>query len=324
MKHNAGKVMVLWLLAAMGLCLRPDALLAYVDISPDSLSGWLKASSPPYLLDVREQDEYVARYIPGAVLFPYTTGVLQKRYGKLPASGPIVVICKSGTRSASASQFLESLPGGKFNNRLYRLNGGMDAWKGQVVLNDNGGVSRQKVLFEMFTASWCSSCLISNKYLDDTFLETGAAIAMIRYHVLDVGFETPTIRVNFLGQKSTPDLFIDGAKEIYPDYLTYSSFYDFRQINSTLTISLMGRQPANAADSGLVKVELTGSATVSLDSLNLFVVLTESSIDPAKWSPPYTPPNGETIYNDAMRVMVTGQSGQRRPIQPREKIEIQT
>ncbi|MCE5273402.1 Omp28-related outer membrane protein [bacterium] len=324
MRFHAGKATTLGLLAAAVLCLRTAALFAYVDISPDSLSSWLSSANPPYLLDVREQDEFVGRHIPGAVLFPYNTGVLQTRYGKLPASGPIVVICKAGTRSASAAQFLEGLPGGGFNGRLSRLNGGMDAWKGLVVLDDTNGADRQKVLFEMFTASWCSFCFSSNKYLDDTFLDTDAPIAMIRYHVADVGFDTPTTRVNFLGQKTTPDLFIDGAKEIYPDYFTVSSFNEFRQTKSPLTISLLGRKPASAADSGLLKVKLSAGATIGPDSLNLFVVLTESGIDPTKWDPPHIPENGEKIFDNAMRAMVTGQSGQRFAIQPGEKLEIQT
>lgn len=306
---------------------RPLMVSAYQDISPDSLNKWLKSSAPPYLLDVREQDEYVARYISGAVLFPYNSGVFQKRIGKLPSSGPIVVICKGGSRSDLAAKFLEGLAGAPFKDRLFRLQGGMDAWKGPAVLSDVAGVKREKVLFEMFTASWCSYCFVSNKYIDDKFIDEGLPIAMIRYHYADVGFVTPQERVTFLYPKGSsagvPDLFIDGAKEIYPDYATNVMVTEAGNTPATLTILLLGKKPS-AADSGVLKVKMTGSATVSLDSLNLFIVLTESGIDPRKWIPPYTPPNGETIYDNAMREMVTGQSGLRFAIQPGENMEIQT
>jgi rhodanese-related sulfurtransferase len=327
MKARTDKIIQLFALLVAFFCFGcPVAASAYQDISPDSLSKWIKSSSSPYLLDVREQDEYVARYIAGAVLFPYNSGVLQKRYGKLPSSGPIVVICKAGSRSDLAAKFLEGLAGAPFKDRVFRLQGGMDAWKGPAVLNDIAGVARKKVLFEMFTASWCSYCYASNKYLDESFIDEGLPIAMIRYHYADVGFVTPQDRVTFLYPKGSsvgvPDLFIDGAKEIYPDYVTYNMVSEAGNVPASLTIALLGNKPG-AADSGVLKVELTGSATVSLDSLNLFVVLTESGIDPMKWNPPYTPPNGETIFDNAMREMVTGQSGLRFAVQPGEKIEIQ-
>ncbi len=316
---------VVALLAVLFNLAQPPSVVAYQEVSPDSLNKWLKSSNPPYLLDVREQDEYIARYISGAVLFPYNSGVLQKRYGKLPSSGPVVVICKGGSRADLAAKYLEGLAGAPFKDRLFRLQGGMDAWKGPAVMSDIAGVTREKVLFEMFTASWCDYCFVSNKYLDDTFIDEGLPIAMIRYHYADVGFVTPQDRVNFFypkGSSGVPDLFIDGAKEIYPDYVTYNMISEAENAPATLTVSLLGKKPS-AADSGVLKVKMTGSATVSLDSLNLFIVLTESGIDPRKWNPPYAPPNGETIYDNAMREMVTGQSGLRFAIQPGEKMELQ-
>jgi molybdopterin-guanine dinucleotide biosynthesis protein A/rhodanese-related sulfurtransferase len=57
-----------------------------------------------YVLDVRRQDEYDAGHVPGAVLLPLDQ--LEARRSEVPADRPILVICKSGARSAAAVQAL--------------------------------------------------------------------------------------------------------------------------------------------------------------------------------------------------------------------------
>ena len=57
-----------------------------------------------YVLDVRQADEYEAGHVPGAVLVPLDQ--LEGRAGEVPADRPVLVICKSGGRSAKAQQFL--------------------------------------------------------------------------------------------------------------------------------------------------------------------------------------------------------------------------
>jgi rhodanese-related sulfurtransferase len=57
-----------------------------------------------YVLDVRQPDEYEAGHVPGAVLVPL--GELGGRMGELPQDRPLLVICKSGGRSANAVQAL--------------------------------------------------------------------------------------------------------------------------------------------------------------------------------------------------------------------------
>ena len=105
----------------------------YVDISADSLHAWIASGDSLVLLDVREQSEYDPRHIPGAVLMPWNSGVLPQLYGTLPAQTPIVVICKAGSRSASAAAFLESTDPDSFAGYVYRLVGGMDGWSYEVI-----------------------------------------------------------------------------------------------------------------------------------------------------------------------------------------------
>lgn len=56
------------------------------------------------VLDVREPDEWAAGHIPDATLIPL--GELQARLGELPTDRNIVVVCRSGNRSAEGRDIL--------------------------------------------------------------------------------------------------------------------------------------------------------------------------------------------------------------------------
>lgn len=57
-----------------------------------------------YVLDVRQPDEYEAGHVPGAVLVPLDQ--LEARQSEVPSDRSLLVICKSGGRSAKAVQVL--------------------------------------------------------------------------------------------------------------------------------------------------------------------------------------------------------------------------
>ncbi|MCU1486098.1 MAG: hypothetical protein JWN67_2844 [Actinomycetia bacterium] len=59
-----------------------------------------------YVLDVRQPDEYEAGHVPGAVLVPLDQ--LEARQAEVPTDRPLLVICKSGGRSAKAVQVLSA------------------------------------------------------------------------------------------------------------------------------------------------------------------------------------------------------------------------
>jgi phage shock protein E len=106
---------------------------AFVGISADSLHAWIASGDSLVLLDVREQYEYDPRHIPGAILMPWSSEVVQQRYSTLPAHVPIVVICKAGSRSAYAAAFLEEEDPESFVGYIYVLVGGMDGWPYEVI-----------------------------------------------------------------------------------------------------------------------------------------------------------------------------------------------
>lgn len=82
----------------------------------------LVESGDALLLDVREHDEWRAGHAPQAVHIPL--GELAQRFKELPRGQRIVAVCRSGGRSARAT---ESLRGAGLN--VDNVGGGMKAWE---------------------------------------------------------------------------------------------------------------------------------------------------------------------------------------------------
>ncbi len=85
------------------------------------------------LLDVREQPEWDAGHIDGAVHIPMTE--LNTRQGEIPSGREIVCVCRSGQRSAMVTQ---ALAGAGYD--AHNLEGGMLAWaeSRQAIVTDAG------------------------------------------------------------------------------------------------------------------------------------------------------------------------------------------
>lgn len=74
------------------------------EISVAELRRRLATSDRPFLLDVRQPEEFAETRIEGAVLIPL--GELGQRVGELKKDIETVVICRSGGRSGRACEFL--------------------------------------------------------------------------------------------------------------------------------------------------------------------------------------------------------------------------
>src|SRR5271169_67704 len=88
-----------------------------------------------WLLDVREDDEWAAGHVPGATHIPL--GQLGARTAELPQDFQIYVICRSGVRSARATQALNGAGWQALN-----VAGGMQDWAaaGRPMVTDSGAV----------------------------------------------------------------------------------------------------------------------------------------------------------------------------------------
>ncbi len=80
------------------------------------------AEPHPFLLDVREPDEWSAGHAPTAVHVPM--GEVVARSDEIPRDADVVVVCRSGHRSAAVTGYLSQ--GGW---RARNLDGGMMAWR---------------------------------------------------------------------------------------------------------------------------------------------------------------------------------------------------
>ena len=88
-------------------------------VSARTASSMVEAGA--LLIDVRELDEWQEGHAPLAVLVPM--GEVQARREELPEDKPIVVVCRSGGRSAAITEALRAQGYEAFN-----LTGGMCAW----------------------------------------------------------------------------------------------------------------------------------------------------------------------------------------------------
>lgn len=74
------------------------------------------------IVDVRQPDEFRGGHIAGAKLIPLNE--LQQRMGELPKDTEILCVCRSGSRSGSATSKLNSA-----GYKAVNLRGGMTGWQ---------------------------------------------------------------------------------------------------------------------------------------------------------------------------------------------------
>jgi|WetSurMetagenome_2_1015567.scaffolds.fasta_scaffold1125698_1 rhodanese-related sulfurtransferase len=91
-------------------------------IDATELRGKITGAKAPFLLDVRQPEEYRGGHIAGARLIPL--GELETRLGELPKDREIACICASGSRSVAAARKLMAA-----GYTVSSLTGGMMAWQ---------------------------------------------------------------------------------------------------------------------------------------------------------------------------------------------------
>src|SRR5688572_986675 len=96
------------------------------EITPVELKKKMDAGETPFVLDVREPNEYQINKIAGSTLIPL--GELPRRYQELPRDREIIAQCKMGGRSAKAMEFLKTVG---FTN-VKNLRGGILEWIDKV------------------------------------------------------------------------------------------------------------------------------------------------------------------------------------------------
>jgi rhodanese-related sulfurtransferase len=95
------------------------------DISVEDLKRMRDQGADFVLIDVREEQEFADGHLNGKLI---PLGQLMERLGELDASAHTVVYCRSGGRSAHATQ---QLRGAGFQN-AWNVSGGILAWSERI------------------------------------------------------------------------------------------------------------------------------------------------------------------------------------------------
>lgn len=95
-------------------------------INVTELKSWMDSGKQFKLIDVREPLEYQTGHINGVSI---PMGEVLQRISEIPADEDVVIHCKSGGRSGSVCNYLETELG--YSN-LYNLEGGIMAWKNTI------------------------------------------------------------------------------------------------------------------------------------------------------------------------------------------------
>ena len=96
----------------------------YIDLSSDDYRQQFQsgASGDYQLIDVREDDEYGAAHIPGAINIPLSE--FMARVDEIDEELPALLVCNTGVRSSQAAMYLASLG----YEELYNLEDGTKGW----------------------------------------------------------------------------------------------------------------------------------------------------------------------------------------------------
>ena len=102
-------LLAVMMLTACGQDKENDQGAVYMNITAQEAKEIMDTEEGYIILDVREQDEYDAGHIPGAILIPYTQ-IEEKAEGALTDKNQLILVyCRSGRRSKIAAEALVEL-----------------------------------------------------------------------------------------------------------------------------------------------------------------------------------------------------------------------
>ena len=93
-------------------------------ITPKEVKSRLDNGESLLIIDVREDEEVAAGMIPGAKHIPM--GTIPERIADIPKDREVIMVCRSGNRSAHVCQFLQAVHG--YGN-VVNMTGGMLEWE---------------------------------------------------------------------------------------------------------------------------------------------------------------------------------------------------
>jgi len=95
---------------------------AYALVEPEEAHRILEGKGPGQLVDVREASEIDALRVEGALNLPLSR--LNEFAGRIEKGAPVYLLCRAGSRAASAAAQLHALG----HRDIFVVRGGLDAW----------------------------------------------------------------------------------------------------------------------------------------------------------------------------------------------------
>ena len=201
-------------------------------IAPEAFAKKIKETPKAQILDVRTPAEYASEHIDNAVNVNWLGDNFVEDVEKFDKSKPAFVYCKSGGRSAKATEKLAELG---FTN-IYELDGGIMKWNAAGLAKASDkiiGMSSQeyasllntdkKVLIN-FNAKWCAPCKKMAPYLDKMQKDCANKVDIIR---LDADENKTLITVMKIDE--LPTLLLYENKKIIWKHSGYISEEDLRK-----------------------------------------------------------------------------------------------
>ena len=157
-------------------------------INVTSYSENIKATPDAQILDVRTPEEYMTGHIENSDNVDFLSNSFVLKTDKYDKTKPVFVYCKSGGRSAKASEKLAELG----FTTIYNLDGGMLKWEAAGLAKPNTkiiGVCAQeyaellksdKKTLVSFYAPWCAPCKKMEPYLLKMQKEMADKVVIIR------------------------------------------------------------------------------------------------------------------------------------------------
>jgi rhodanese-related sulfurtransferase len=93
------------------------------NVTADEVYKMLSSNKDYFILDVRSKEEFDSGHIEGAYLLHVSE--LENRLAELPQDKPIIVYCRSGSRSTSAANILLE----KGFKEIFNMTGGITEWQ---------------------------------------------------------------------------------------------------------------------------------------------------------------------------------------------------
>ena len=126
-----------------GLADMPQAMLTTSpEVAEIDVEALERLSPDAVILDVREPEEYAHGHVPGAINVPQAD--LASGLDELPHGRPILAICRGGSRSLRAAQFLKQAG----FDRVASVKGGTEAWRAagnRLAFGDTSGVDEPRI-----------------------------------------------------------------------------------------------------------------------------------------------------------------------------------